>query len=296
MAFLVFKLAVAASLPFPAALACEISALGNCQTAFEDATKGSTSENSVDCNTIVPALQTYQTCALDAVDGCFEGLVTESRNYLDRQRTHYAEFCSEINMGLKKIFECKPKDITQIIAQCQEGLQPMLQAVEKVVDCADAQSSMVTYKSCVEEKINSTVNASECSLLVNPIFDEIRNQESRFTAHCMEMKPMIDDCKHNELITCLQDYMTVAETQVLTNVQQVDEAALCSAKDKLATCLDTVAPNCDVAVTRPSQTALIGARETSPDVVCWRDISNAYMRHTSIVSIAVLSFVQYLHA
>jgi len=199
-------------------------------------------------------------------------------------------------MGLKKLFECKLEEVTQKIAECQSGLQPMLETVEKAVDCAGSQSHMVSYKTCVEEKINSTVNASECSLLVDPIFSEIRNQEKNFAAQCMEMKPMIDNCKHNELITCLQDYMTVAETQVLTNVQQIDEAALCTAKDKLATCLDTVAPDCDIAVTRPSQQALICARETTPDAVCWKDISTADMRHMSLVLITALSFVHYFHA
>merc|ERR1711879_350816 len=197
-------------------------------------------------------------------------------------------------MGLKNIFECKPEQITQKISECQSGLQPMLQTVEEEVDCVGAQSGMVTYKSCVEEELNATVNTSDCRQLFDPIFSEIRKQESNFATHCMDMKPKIDDCQHNELVACLQDYMTVAEKNALTNVQAIDEGALCSAKDKLQTCLETVAPNCDVAVTRPAQTVLIGAREASPDEVCWKVISNAYMRHMSLFLVAALSFTQFL--
>merc|ERR1712187_925771 len=64
--------------------------------------------------------------------------------------------------------------------------------------------------------------------------------------------------------------------------ETLDNRAVCNAKDKLETCLEIEAPNCEITVTSPAQATLIAARQTSPDEVCFH-ISKGYVRCISFV-------------
>jgi len=106
------------------------------------------------------------------------------------------------------------------------------------------------------------------------------------------LKSSIDTCKNRKLEACLEEYLTEAEQIGSLHLETLDNRALCNAKDKLETCLETEAPNCDIMVTSPAQATLIAARQICPDEAHFH-MSKGYVRCISFVLSLAMSFVQY---